>query len=506
MNKINSVLLISLLPALIYCQSSKRLNIDTMVGTNSWNGKYGTIEITPENFIIEIKPYYCTDCSYSWIKWNSVSYDDFFVEGFVPVDVGSYVLGTEAKFKESFYVTVPRKYKKLYISGINNFGNDTSLDLAPYDDYVKARAGRKGLNDSEKPKINISYPTLSNNFYRTEELFITIEGKVTDNMGLLNFSVNGDKVRVNDQGYYKKRLKLKLGKNSVILKAEDINNNISSHDFVLIRDEIIQDTKFSDVDYPIATSNRNYNGVAVVFGIESYRNAPSATDAVNDADIFREYLIKRFGLNRENIYLRLDEQATKGEFDKVFSENGWLYRNTNKKSDLFIYFSGHGAPDIKTKETYLVPYDGDPNYSSSTGFGINQLYDNLSGLDVKSITLIMDACFTGSSRDNQPLLADARPVYIETTSGNIPSNMVVFSASSGNEISSGYLGKNHGIFTYFMLKGLNGMADGNKDRKITVSEMHSYLGKNVSQQARKIGRDQNPQLLGTDKNRILLVY
>ena len=142
---------------------------------------------------------------------HTVSYDDIFVEGFVPVDVGSYVLGTEANLKESFYVTVPRKYKKLYITGINQFGRDTWLDLAPYDDYVKARAGRKGLNDIEKPKIYISYPTLANNFYRTEELFITIEGTVSDNMGLLSFTVNNNKVKVNDIGYFIKLLKVIFG-------------------------------------------------------------------------------------------------------------------------------------------------------------------------------------------------------------------------------------------------------------------------------------------------------
>jgi len=260
------------------------------------------------------------------------------------------------------------------------------------------------------------------------------------------------------------------------------------------------------VDYPKATSNKNSNAVAVVFGIESYRNAPNVSDAVNDADIFREYLIKRFGLNRENIYLRLDEQATKGEFDKVFSSNGWISRIANKNSDVFIYYAGHGAPDVKTKETFLVPYDGDPNYATSTGFSINELYDNLSDLNVKTITLIMDACFTGSSRDNQPILADARPVYIETESGNIPENTIVFTAASGNEISSAYTQKNHGIFTYYLLKGLNGNADSNRDKKITVNEMSSYLNENVPQQARKMGREQNPQLLGTDKNRVLLNY
>ena len=490
-------LILFILSSFIYCQ--KTLNIDKQIYSTT-GGKYATIKVTPEYFIIEIQPYYW-DAGYQY-----VSYDDIYVGKFVPLKIDGYTLGTQHEKRENFYVYVPRRYKTLIIEGANKFGQNTTLDLTPYDEYVKARTGRKGLDDSEKPKVYLNYPKLTNNFYRTEELFITLEGKATDNMGLMSMMVNGQKVKVSDDGFYKKRLKLKLGKNTVILKAEDINNNAITYDFVIIRDELIQDTEFSDVDYPKATSNKNSNAFAVVFGIESYRNAPSVSNAVNDADIFREYLIKRFGLNRENIYLRLDEQATKGEFDKVFSSNGWLYRNTNKKSDVFIYYAGHGAPDVKTKETFLVPYDGDPNYASSTGFSINELYENLSDLNVKSITLMMDACFTGSSRDNQPILADARPVYIDVQQGNIPSNMIVFTASSGNEISSGYSEKNHGIFTYYLLKGLNGNADTNRDKNITVNEMSNYLSENVPQQARKIGRDQNPQLLGSDKNRILLAY
>ena len=135
------------------------------------------------------------------------------------------------------------------------------MDLTPYDNYVKARTGRKGLDDSEKPKVYLNYPKLTNNFYRTEELYLSLEGKVTDNMGLLSFKINDEKVRVGDNGFYKKRLKLKLGTNSVVLKAQDINNNITSYDFVIVRDEIIEETQFSDVDYPSATSNKNKNAI-----------------------------------------------------------------------------------------------------------------------------------------------------------------------------------------------------------------------------------------------------
>ena len=495
MKKTTSLLTLLIFSSLVFSQE-KVLNINQYIPHSANNAKFGRIIITPDYFKIEILALYTS--------YKKTSYDEFTVENLIPVKVEGYSVGT--KTNKDFWVYVPRQYKKLYIRGINKFGQNTTLDLTPYEEYVKARTGRKGLDDSEKPKVYLNYPKLTNNFYRTEELYLSLEGKVTDNMGLLSFKINDEKVRVGDNGFYKKRLKLKLGINSVVLKAQDINNNTIYYDFVIVRDEIIEDTQFSDVDYPSATSNKNKNAIAVVFGIENYRNAPSVSFAVNDADIFREYLIKRFGLRRENIYMKLDEQATKGEFDKVFSSNGWISRHSSKKSDVFIYYAGHGAPDIKTKESYLIPYDGDPNYATSTGYAINDIYRNLSGIKAKSITIVLDACFSGSSRDNQPLLADARPIYIEVETDIVPQNTVVFSAASGKEISSSYKQKNHGIFTYFFLKGLQGDADGNKDRKITIAEMQGYLDDNVSVQARKMGREQNPQLLGTDKNRVLLKY
>jgi len=118
----------------------------------------------------------------------------------------------------------------------------------------------------------------------------------------------------------------------------------------------------------------------------------------------------------------------------------------------------------------------------------------------------LDACFSGVSRENEMLLADSRPVSIEFKQGSIPKNLNVFNASSGNEISSGYSQKLHGLFTYFFLKGLNKNADENNDGKITLGEMEDYLKENVSSQARKMGREQNPQLHTNKRDQILLEY
>ena len=494
--------------SLVWCEE-KRLVVGKKIQGTTYLGEWSGLKVDIINVnesYFKIKFDYIKGAYSDQTMFHSLSISEFTVGELVPVKVLEYEVGTKMTKAQNFWVHVPRQYKKLYITGINKFGNNQILDLTPYDNYVKARTGRKGLDDSEKPKVYLNSPKLTNNLYRTEELYVTLEGNVTDNLGVLFFEINGEKVKLNADGSYKKRIKLKLGTNSILLKTTDLNNNSQTLDAVFIRDEIIEDTDFSDVDFPTPTSNQNSNAIAVVFGIEEYRNAPNVSYAVNDADIFREYLIKRFGFKRKNIYLRLDEQATKGELDKVFSKTGWISRNASKSSDVIIYFSGHGAPDYESKETFLVPYDGDPNYATSTGYAINDIYKNLRDLDVKSVTIILDVCFSGSSRDNQPLLSDARPISIEIERGSIPENMLVFSAASGSEISSSSEQKKHGIFTYYFLKGLNGDADGNSDRSITATEMNKYLNSHVPSQAKTMGREQHPQLLGSDLNRTILSY
>ncbi len=360
-------------------------------------------------------------------------------------------------------------------------------------------------SDTMKPVIRINSPKFTQGILRTDDFSVIISGTVQDNVGIATVSINGKAASLKPDGRFQKRLKLKFGKNPIVISAIDINDNKAISRTTVIREEIIEDDEFSDVDFAPELGKTNRNGVAVVIGIQEYQYAPEVSYALNDADIFREYLIKTFGYKRENIYFRLDDRATKGEFEKIFARNGWLANNITNQSEIIIFYAGHGAPDLEAGLSYLIPFDIDPNYTT-TGYALDELYQNLGKLKVNSITVILDACFSGGSRDNQPLLADARPVYISVEGGTVPKNTVVFSAASGREISSAYKQKLHGLFTYFFLKGLNGNADENKDKKITVMEMQGYLEAYVPQQARKMGREQTPTLIGKDGNRILLRY
>lgn len=264
-----------------------------------------------------------------------------------------------------------------------------------------------------------------------------------------------------------------------------------------------------DVEENIPESSlKNPDGVAVIIGISRYQNidVPTVEYARRDATWMKKYLIKTFGFDERRIIEKYDNDASLAAFKQVFEEQlpDWIRPGT---SDVFIYYSGHGAPDPETKEAFFVPYDCNPAYAKSTGYKLNEFYGQLSKLKARSITVVIDACFSGSSEKGS-LLKGISPVFITVENPIAASeNGIVFTSSTGQQVSTWYDEKKHSLFTYYFLKGLQGGADANADKQITVGEMETYLQANVPDQARYLrNREQTPQVSGKDKQRVLVKY
>ena len=263
----------------------------------------------------------------------------------------------------------------------------------------------------------------------------------------------------------------------------------------------------SDVDKNIPkTEIDGKNTLAIIIGIENYKYAPTVDFASNDARVFYQYSKSVFGIPERNIYYRINDGATSGEFNKIFDEDGWISRRLKKgQTEVIVYYSGHGAPDMKSEKGYLIPHDIDPNYAN-TGVSLDFIYSSLSKLQAKSVTLFIDACFSGESRSEEMLITGIRPISIKIRNSILTTeNMAVFSASTGEQYSSAYPEKQHGLFTYFLLKGIRGNAKGS-DKKITLEELQNYIYENVSQTAGYLDKEQNPTFIGKDKTRVLIKY
>lgn len=260
-----------------------------------------------------------------------------------------------------------------------------------------------------------------------------------------------------------------------------------------------------DVDTNIPKGrNRNPDAVAVIIGNRSYaahgRGIPDVDYAARDAAYMKEYVVKVLGYSEENIIY--EHNVTQGTLMSIFGRPGdakgklcsWVKPG---KSDVFIYYAGHGSPDPEGKGAYLMPVDGSAEYISANGYALDTLYDNLSDVRARKMTIVIDACFSGNSEAG-PLVKNISPAMLKTASPiRKLDNAVIFTSADKDQVSHWYPQKRHSLFTYFFLKGLRGEADSDRDSRITVTEMKSYLTEKVSYRAQRFsGRSQTPLVAG----------
>ena len=131
----------------------------------------------------------------------------------------------------------------------------------------------------------------------------------------------------------------------------------------------------------------------------------------------------------------------------------------------------------------------------------DELFTNIQQANPRSVTVFLDTCYSGTTRGTDMLVA-SRPIAIRALKQSIPSNFTVFSAAAGDQTSKPLEEAKHGMFSYFLMKGMEGDADINADNKITAQELHNYVKENVTQQS---SGSQTPELQG-DKDRVLVQF
>ena len=161
------------------------------------------------------------------------------------------------------------------------------------------------------------------------------------------------------------------------------------------------------------------------------------------------------GIKKENIKTLSNAKAINTEIKIALKS--WLKGfSTPNKSDIYIFFAGHGLTNTNGKELYLLPHDGEPRLLEDTALLRSEIFDTVKSINPKSVTVFLDACYSGQTREKDMILADARPIAIVPIESDVPENFVVFSASSGSEISGSLPEADHGLFSYFLMKGLEG--------------------------------------------------
>ena len=369
---------------------------------------------------------------------------------------------------------------------------------------------------SEPPRIAIVTPV--NVDEPVEAEIVRLQGVVMDNNGIagLEIEVNGrryDRVQTGTRGIeavvrpnggqgqqldnqgtvvnFYHDVYLTEDVNRVVVRARNINGQVTE-DAIEIRLNAERPQVF-----------------AAVIGIGDYQHAsvPDLAYTVADAEAFYQYLVD-LGIPRDNIIKLIDEQATNPAIRTALGND--LRRRAGPDDMVIIYFAGHGGPEVDAQnldgdglEKYMLSYEADPENLYGTAFSMNEIANVFARIQADRVIFIADACYSGAS-GGRTVLSGRRATISDSfldRLGASGTGRVILSASSANEPSQERSDLGHGVFTYYLLEGLRGAADGNRDGAITVDEAYDYVARTVPDAT---GQTQHPVKKGEVEGDLIL--
>ena len=329
-----------------------------------------------------------------------------------------------------------------------------------------------------------------------------IRGSVYDNTGVAELRVDGQKIAVESNGNFSVTTYVPEGGTSVNIEAIDLAG-LSSTMSVRVDRAATQTASISfDKLNPLKRKAAiNNDALALVIGVSEYKETNAkAIYADSDAKVFQDYAIEKLGVPRNRVKTLVNDGAD--EKDMLLATKRWLARAAKQgKTDVYIFFAGHGLASDDGSKMYLLPYDGAPELLDKTAILREELFADIASANPRSVTVFLDTCYSGTTRGTDMLIA-SRPIAIRALEQSIPDNFTVMTAAAGDQTAKPLIEAKHGMFSYFLMKGMEGDADANNDNEISAGELHQYVQSNVIQQS---SGSQTPELQG-DADRVLVRF
>ena len=249
----------------------------------------------------------------------------------------------------------------------------------------------------------------------------------------------------------------------------------------------------SSIDTKIAVNSQTDDKTfVVIISNENYKHEEAVPFARNDGEVFKVYCEKTLGIPESNI--RFAPDATLNEMNYEIDWLDDVLKAYDGDARAILYYTGHGMPDERSKEAYLLPVDG---YSKSpqSGLSTKKLYQKLGKMQTQSIIVFLGACFSGAKRDGQ-MMASSRGVAITAKDEPVGSNTVVFSAAQGDETAYPYKSQQHGMFTYYVLEKIQ-----QSGGATTLGELSQYVTQQVKRKSVvENGKSQTPSVSYASNN------
>jgi hypothetical protein len=337
----------------------------------------------------------------------------------------------------------------------------------------------------------------------------TLKGKVKDKSKLY-LEANGRPIKISKRGNFELEgfvVDPDAGDKIKIVAIDQWKNKSEKKISIKVEFKEIAELRSYEKPNPSKIKvKQDKNKIAIIIGIEKYKSLKNidATYANRDANAFRAYANRALGIPNKNIKVLIDENATRGETLKALTL--WLPQIARgKNKDIYVFFAGHGLASDDGKNLYILPQDGDAALLQYTALSRLEIFDLINRVEPKSVTMFFDTCYSGQTRDERMLVAGLRPIRLVAEEQEVQNNFTIFTASNYDQTSGSIEEAKHGIFSYYLMMGMQGNADSNKDQKITNGELIAYLKQNVSEEAFINNRQQEPMLSG-DPDKVLIKF
>ncbi|MBU3602563.1 caspase family protein [Polynucleobacter sp. AM-25C3] len=388
-------------------------------------------------------------------------------------------------------------------------GRGVSADQSLAREWLEKAARQAGDDEARTLALNnLKLMRLNKEFGAPKEMVMDVypgkpdaSGKViltiaSENKTPIRLLKVGDKdIGPSSTGTYSITRYVPVGETQIEIYAEGQSGAIYNQHILVRRDMVSGSNALPELDPTKIPSSVRRDAVAIVIGAEGYEMLPRADFSDHDARSFYDYANKSLGVDAQKIKLLSGSSAKRK--DILLALRNWLPAEINQgKTEVIIFYSGHGLASADGKKRYLLPLDANVDLLEDTAIAHDSLIKIINGYQPKSITLVMDSCYSGVTKTGKPLLTAARPIAIYSENENIPQNTTILSAASGSQISISSAEIGHGLFSYFIMRGLEGEADLNKDQKITAQELHAYASERVTKEAQRKGVQQNPAISG----------
>jgi len=320
-----------------------------------------------------------------------------------------------------------------------------------------------------------------------------ISGIASDNTGIAEVLIDGQAVPVDSSGQFSTSTFIPSGGIDIQVTAYDLKGLSTTETIRLERSKRTQTVSRLAAVNPLVGPKQksSRDRAALIIGLEQYAAAPPADYASRDAQMFADYAREKLGIAPGNIKVLTDTEATRSGLLRALKV--WLLQAVQPdKTDLYVFYAGHGMASDDGESAYIVPYGADTFLLEDTAISRERFYEEIGAAKPRTATFFFDNCYAGTTRSEERLLAQ-RPLSIKVQESPVPDNYLVFTAGESNQTAGVLDEVKHGRFSYFVFKGLEGEADANQDGKISAGELHAYVRESVG---RFSAGAQTPTMLG----------